>query len=76
MTTGETEDGTYYYVMEYLHGLNLEELVERHGPLPPGRVIYLLRQACLALAEAHASRLDPPRHEAGKHLRRTARPAP
>ncbi len=54
---GRTEDGAFYYVMEYLHGLSLAELVERHGPLPPGRVIYLLRQACGALAEAHAAGL-------------------
>ena len=50
---GRTEDGTYYYVMEYLPGLSLGEMVERHGPLPPGRVVYLLRQVCLALREAH-----------------------
>ena len=54
---GRTADGTFFYVMEYLHGLSLEELVGRHGPLPPGRVIYLLRQACEALAEAHAAGL-------------------
>ena len=54
---GRTEDGTFFYVMEYLHGLSLDELVSRHGPLPPGRVIYLLRQACEALAEAHAAGL-------------------
>jgi hypothetical protein len=54
---GRTEDGTFYYVMEYLRGLSLAELVERHGPLPPGRVIYLLRQACAALSEAHAAGL-------------------
>jgi serine/threonine-protein kinase len=54
---GRTEDGTYYYVMEYLPGLSLAELVERHGPLPPGRAVYLLRQVCLALREAHASGL-------------------
>src|SRR5258708_31960716 len=51
---GRTEDGTYYYVMEYLPGLSLEELVERHGSLPPGRAVYLLRQGCAALHEAHA----------------------
>jgi serine/threonine-protein kinase len=51
---GRTPDGTYYYVMEYLPGLSLEELVERHGPMPPGRVVYLLRQVCRALREAHA----------------------
>ncbi len=54
---GRTADGTCFYVMEYLHGLTLEELVARHGPMPPGRVIYLLRQACEALAEAHAAGL-------------------
>ena len=50
---GRTDDGTFYYVMEYLPGLNLDMLVRRHGPLPPARVIYLLRQACDALNEAH-----------------------
>jgi tRNA A-37 threonylcarbamoyl transferase component Bud32 len=54
---GRTDDGTFYYVMEYLPGLTLEDLVERHGPMPPARAIYLLRQACGALAEAHASGL-------------------
>jgi serine/threonine-protein kinase len=51
---GHTDDGTFYYVMEYLPGKNLQELVYEHGPLPPGRVIHLLRQACAALHEAHA----------------------
>src|SRR5262249_18579265 len=51
---GRTSDGTYYYVMEYLPGLSLEELVERHGPMPPGRVVFLLRQLCQALREVHA----------------------
>ncbi len=50
---GHTSDGTFFYVMEYLRGLALDELVERHGPLPASRVIYLLRQACGALTEAH-----------------------
>ncbi len=54
---GRTEDGTYYYVMEYLRGLSLADLVERHGPLPPGRAVYLLRQVCLSLREAHAAGL-------------------
>jgi serine/threonine-protein kinase len=51
---GRTDDGTFYYVMEYLPGLSLEALLERHGPLPPERVVYLMRQVCQALREAHA----------------------
>jgi serine/threonine-protein kinase len=54
---GRGEDGTYYYVMEYLPGLSLAELVKRYGPLPPERVVYLLRQVCMALREAHAAGL-------------------
>lgn len=51
---GRTNDGTFYYVMELLPGMSLEEMVERHGPLPPERVIHLLRQICGALHEAHS----------------------
>ena len=54
---GRTEDGKYYYVMEYLKGLSLAQLLKRHGPLPPGRVVYLLRQVCGALRESHAAGL-------------------
>jgi serine/threonine-protein kinase len=51
---GRARDGTFYYVMEYLPGLTLHELVKRHGPLPPARIAHFLRQVCDALAEAHA----------------------
>jgi serine/threonine-protein kinase len=54
---GHAADGTFYYAMEYLPGLSLEELVRRHGPLPAARVVYLLRQVCGALQEAHAAGL-------------------
>jgi serine/threonine-protein kinase len=54
---GRTEDGTYYYVMEYLPGMSLSDMVVRHGPLPPERVVYLLRQVCRALREAHGAGL-------------------
>jgi eukaryotic-like serine/threonine-protein kinase len=50
---GRNDNGAFYYVMEYLPGLSLAELVERFGPMQPARVIYLLRQACDALQEAH-----------------------
>ena len=54
---GVTDDGRFYLVMELLDGIDLESLVRRFGPLPPGRVIHLLRQACHSLAEAHAAGL-------------------
>lgn len=50
---GRAEDGTFFYVMEYLPGLNLSQVVKMFGPLPPGRVVHLLVQICDALAEAH-----------------------
>ena len=49
---GVAGDGRFYYVMELLDGLDLETLVQKHGPLPAERVIYLLRQVCHSLAEA------------------------
>jgi tRNA A-37 threonylcarbamoyl transferase component Bud32 len=50
---GHADDGTFYYVMEYLPGLSLQDLVTRHGPLPPERAVHFLRQVCAALREAH-----------------------
>jgi serine/threonine-protein kinase len=52
---GASEDGLYYIAMEYLAGMNLASLVEKFGPLPPARAIYLAIQACVALEEAHAA---------------------
>lgn len=50
---GRTPDGVFYYAMEFLDGINLEELVSSHGPQPPGRVIAILEQVCGSLSEAH-----------------------
>ncbi len=54
---GRTADGVFYYAMELLRGINLQQLVSFDGPLVPGRVVHLLRQACGALSEAHATGL-------------------
>jgi tRNA A-37 threonylcarbamoyl transferase component Bud32 len=54
---GRADDGGFYYVMEYLDGPTLEGLVREFGPLEPSRAVYLLRQLCGALAEAHAAGL-------------------
>jgi hypothetical protein len=50
---GVTESGSFYYVMEYLEGLDLQRVVTRFGPQPAERVVMLMRQACRSLAEAH-----------------------
>jgi serine/threonine-protein kinase len=50
---GVNDSGSFYYVMEYLEGLDLHRVVTRFGPQPSERVIMLLRQACRSLAEAH-----------------------
>lgn len=50
---GRAEDGTFFYVMEYLPGMSLEDIVGKYGPLPPERAVHFLRQVCGALKEAH-----------------------
>ena len=50
---GVSETGGFYFVMELLTGMDVASVVERFGPLPPERVVALLRQVCRSLAEAH-----------------------
>jgi len=50
---GRTQEGTFYYVMEYLPGMTMAEMVQKYGPLLPERAIYFLLQLCDALREAH-----------------------
>lgn len=50
---GRTTDGVFFYAMEYVDGVTLEDLVRRDGPQPEARVIHILVQLASALAEAH-----------------------
>jgi serine/threonine protein kinase len=50
---GRTPDGVFYYAMEFLEGVTLENLIEIDGPQPEGRVVHILRQVAASLAEAH-----------------------
>ncbi len=50
---GETEDGTYYIVMEYVPGGTLKEHVLRKGPLAPDTSIEVATQIAEALKVAH-----------------------
>ena len=54
---GRADDGTFYYVMELLQGVDLNELVKRFGPVVPERALYFALGACHSLAEAHAVNL-------------------
>ena len=50
---GRTEDGVFYYAMEYLDGATLDEVVSVGGEQPPSRVLRILQQVASALQEAH-----------------------
>ncbi len=54
---GVARDGRFYYVMEYLNGVDLETLIDRCGPMPAERAINILCQVCHSLAEAHSAGL-------------------
>jgi eukaryotic-like serine/threonine-protein kinase len=51
---GIADDGTFYYVMELLDGLDAERIVNQFGPMPAARVIHVIRQVCHSLSEAES----------------------
>jgi len=54
---GRTKENTFYYVMELLDGIDLQSMVERYGPMNPGRVAQILIQTAESLEEAHRAGL-------------------
>ena len=54
---GRTPEGVFYYAMELLEGMDLDDLVKSDGPQPPGRVAKILMQICASLSEAHTAGL-------------------
>jgi serine/threonine-protein kinase len=51
---GITEEGSFYYVMELLEGVDTDTLIRRFGPLPAERVVHIVRQMCHSLSEAES----------------------
>jgi serine/threonine-protein kinase len=51
---GTSSDGSLYYAMELLDGMNVEHFVYRFGAIEPRRAVHWLAQICHSLAEAHA----------------------
>jgi len=51
------QEGTYYFVMEYLPGRTLAEVIQQEGALPPQRIARIAGQVASALDYAHAQGL-------------------
>ena len=51
---GVTDEGSFYYVMELLDGVDTDTLIKRFGPIPAERVVHILRQMCHSLSEAES----------------------
>jgi serine/threonine-protein kinase len=51
---GIADDGTFYYVMELLEGMDAERIVKKFGPMPAERVIHVIHQVCHSLSEAES----------------------
>ncbi|MBM4257509.1 MAG: serine/threonine protein kinase [Deltaproteobacteria bacterium] len=52
--SGQGEDGQLYFIMEYINGPTLRQVLRQHSPLPIERVIHVASQICEALIEAHS----------------------
>ena len=50
---GRIPDGTVYFVMEYLNGMPLNDLIKRGGSIPVAQAVEIIRQIAGALGAAH-----------------------
>jgi len=51
---GIADDGSCYYVMELLDGIDADTLIKRFGPISAERVVHIVRQMCHSLSEAES----------------------
>ena len=51
---GVAEEGSFYFVMELLEGVDTDTLIRRFGPIPAERVVHILLQMCHSLSEAES----------------------
>jgi serine/threonine-protein kinase len=51
---GQTDEGVFYIVMEFLAGKDLTKVLKRDGPMPIPRAVHIIRQVLHALMEAHS----------------------
>lgn len=50
---GRTEDGLYYFAMDYCDGVSLKEILERDGPYPIKRALNIVLEILDVLRAAH-----------------------
>jgi serine/threonine protein kinase len=53
--SGRTREGSVYFVMEYLEGVDLGTVIEREGAIEIRRALRIVTQICRALAAAHSA---------------------
>ncbi len=51
---GRLPDGSVYFVMEFLDGTSLSDMIKRGGSVPTTEALHLVRQMASALEAAHA----------------------
>lgn len=49
------ENGTAYFVMDYIDGCSLADLVDKNGPMDEATALGYMRQVCAALEYVHAN---------------------
>lgn len=51
---GETDEGVFYLIMEFVQGKDLTQVIAREGRIPVRRSIHIARQILHAMMEAHS----------------------